>query len=75
MNGATVLSVISIRPIADLNWSVASVGDYDGDGKSDILWRNSATGEDGIYFMNGGTVTAVTFIPSVAVGGWTVAVR
>jgi FG-GAP-like repeat len=34
------------------NWSVVMTGDYNGDGKSDILWRNTA-GDVGIWFMNG----------------------
>jgi hypothetical protein len=31
------------------------VGDFNGDGKSDILWRNSTTGQVYIWFMNGTT--------------------
>jgi hypothetical protein len=31
------------------------VGDYNGDGKSDILWQNSS-GEVGIWAMNGTSV-------------------
>ena len=32
--------------MADLNWQVAGTGDFDGDGKSDIFWRNTSTGEN-----------------------------
>jgi hypothetical protein len=34
------------------SWSVQSVGDFDGDGKADILWQNS-TGPVSIWLMNG----------------------
>src|SRR5437879_2742006 len=30
--------------------------DFDGDCKSDVLWRNSATGEDYLWLMNGRTI-------------------
>jgi FG-GAP repeat. len=31
----------------------AMLGDYDGDGKSDILWRNTIAGDVYVYLMNG----------------------
>jgi hypothetical protein len=27
-----------------LDWAIAGVGDYDGDGRSDLLWRQASTG-------------------------------
>src|SRR5262249_52947458 len=42
-----------IRQVADQGWQVAGIGDFDGDGKSDILWRHAVTGENYIYFMDG----------------------
>jgi len=47
MDGATVKPTEGfLRTVPDLNWEVGAVGDYDGDGKADILWRNSATGDN-----------------------------
>ena len=37
-------------------WNIISSGDFNGDGKSDILWNNSATGKTEVFLMNGGTV-------------------
>ena len=32
--------------------------DFNGDGKSDVLWRNMITGENWMYLMDGGTILA-----------------
>lgn len=36
-------------------WDFAGAGDFNGDGNTDILWRNNSTGENGIHFMDGTT--------------------
>ena len=38
-----------MSPVADQNWKVVGTGDFNGDGKSDILWRNTSTGENAIW--------------------------
>ena len=35
---------------------VGGTGDYNGDGTSDVLWRNTATGEVDTWLMNGGHI-------------------
>jgi VCBS repeat protein/FG-GAP repeat protein len=41
----------------DPTWSIAGIGDLDGDGKSDLIWRNAATNEVSVWFMNGQTIS------------------
>jgi hypothetical protein len=49
------------------------VGDFDGDARSDILWRNAATGENYVYLMNGMAITGEGYIRAVTDLGWGVA--
>src|SRR6266850_1019837 len=44
--------------------------DFDGDGRADILWRNQATGENYIYFMDGKVVIAEGYIRTVSDLNW-----
>jgi hypothetical protein len=39
------------------SWQVADTGDYSADGRSDILWRDSA-GTTALWEMDGSTITA-----------------
>jgi hypothetical protein len=39
------------------DWTVAETGDFNGDGKSDILWRNTSSGEIVIWLMDGMNVS------------------
>src|SRR5262249_2451539 len=74
LNGTTILAAEGfLRTVADQSWQVAGTGDFDGDGKADILWRNSATGENYIYFMDGRTIANEGFIRTVADQNWQVA--
>jgi hypothetical protein len=40
-------------------------GDFNGDGKQDILWRNTQTGEVDIWFMNGASVVSKVNVATV----------
>jgi hypothetical protein len=47
--------------VTDLAWTVVGTGDFDGDGKSDILWRNANNGRNAIWSSgNAATQQATT---------------
>jgi hypothetical protein len=60
MNGAAIVGQGNPYRVTDLTWKVDGVGDFDGNGKTDILWRNYGTGSDQgkniIWYMDGMTI-------------------
>jgi hypothetical protein len=57
MNGVDYTGFLAVTPtIADTNWDIAGVHDFNGDGKPDLLWRNSAAGLASVWLMNGTTM-------------------
>ena len=73
MNGTTIASHGSAATLADPNWKIVGSGDYDGDGKSDVLWRNAVTGDDYLWFMNGTSLASAAAVASVADLNWKIA--
>src|SRR5258708_5102619 len=50
-----------------------TASDFNGDGMSDILWRNGLTGENQIWFMNATTLSSAASIFSVTDLNWKIA--
>ena len=46
------------------DWTIAGIGDFDGDGKADILWRNT-NGALEMWFMNGLAVISTASLGNV----------
>lgn len=41
---------------ATSDWVITRAGDFNGDGRADLVWRNSASGEVYIWFIDGSTL-------------------
>ena len=61
MNGSQIASVQAVTlggsaATPDSSWSIAGIGDFNGDGKADVLWRNT-NGSLIDWTMNGSQIT------------------
>jgi beta-xylosidase len=58
MNGTTVASTVSLG-VVDQVWTLIgpvfrrALSDFNNDGKSDLVWQNTATGDRAVWLMNG----------------------
>jgi uncharacterized delta-60 repeat protein len=63
-----------LSPLADANWHVETAGDFDRDGKADLVWRNYGTGDsvgqNVIWLMNGGTIKGYAGLTTVEDTNW-----
>jgi FtsP/CotA-like multicopper oxidase with cupredoxin domain len=82
MDGVTVKgfdlmsSIANVLPLfSDQNWRIVATGDFNNDGKSDIVWRNISktdlyAGMNAIIYMDGIKLIKYDFLPSVSDQNW-----
>lgn len=58
---------------ADTSWRVVGHGDFDGDGRADILWRHIGNGSNALWLMDGIARKSSVTLPATADPAWIVA--
>ncbi|MFN7172563.1 MAG: S8 family serine peptidase [Fimbriimonadaceae bacterium] len=62
-------SVTSSDLIQVANWTIDQTGDFNGNGRTDLLWKNASTGQYAIWLMNGNNVAQSTTFSGLS--AWT----
>jgi FG-GAP-like repeat len=71
MNGGQISSASALPSVAEeQGWRDTSFGDFNGNGKTDFFWRNTATGENVLWLMDGGRIAGGGALPTVTTD-WT----
>jgi hypothetical protein len=70
MTGGTHSSSVDLGIIPP-PWSIAATGDFNGDGTTDIVWRNTTSEDTVIWFMNGGAVSSASDL-GVVPAAWSI---
>jgi hypothetical protein len=84
ISGIGVYSIyVSVDGVAPNNYTIdlsassipvkVAESDFNGDGKTDLVWRNYATGQNAIWSMNGTTFSEGTFTTPVSDINWSLA--
>jgi hypothetical protein len=74
MNGTTLISTVNFTPaqVTDISWKIVGISDFNCDGQPDLVWHNQASGQIGVWLMNGTTLSSVSFFdpPQVSDTNW-----
>ena len=64
MSGTRLRSGVLLTPdrVADTNWRIVGAGHFNGDGKTDLVWQNQATGFLSIWLMDGTRLVSGVFV-------------
>lgn len=64
MNGSTIVDQPLLPPVdPKLNWKIIGTKDLNNDGQSDIVWRNTTTGDNTVWLMNGTSIASTVALP------------
>jgi hypothetical protein len=74
MNGSVLDSGTFTTPseLVDVGWQAVGTGDFNLDGRADILWRHATSGQNVAWYMNGSVLVDGAFLnpPSLPDTGW-----
>jgi hypothetical protein len=62
----------SLRPYLEITTGIRGHVDFNADGKPDLLWRNTSTGQNAVWYMNGVTMISGALLPTLGDLDWSI---
>jgi len=69
MDGSTPLEEVYVATV-DPAYDIVGTGDFNGDGKADILWAESDSRDVWIWLMDGATMLSEVYVDTVDPAIW-----
>jgi hypothetical protein len=65
MNGVALIGIADLPALPNADYALVGVGDFNNDTQPDILWRNTKTGANAVWYMNGVTLIGIADLPAL----------
>jgi len=69
-SGTSAISASYITPTPPAGWHVVGSADLNGDGKPDLLFQDSSTGQLAVWYMNGASASGASLLTPTPPSGW-----
>ena len=69
-NNATIPGGIFVSATPAAGWKVVGVGEFNGDGFTDLVFQNQTTNQIAVWFMNGAQYQGGVLLSATPVAGW-----
>jgi hypothetical protein len=77
MDGESISGYGYLYGISDLDWRIVGTGDFDSDGDTDILWRNTGSGSfsgwNVVWYMAGESISGYGYLYGISDIFWEIA--
>ena len=57
--------IVDLPALPNPDYAIVGTGDFNGDGSPDIVWRNTVTGANAIWYMSGVTLQEIVDLPAL----------
>ncbi|MBF0537214.1 MAG: peptidoglycan DD-metalloendopeptidase family protein [Nitrospirae bacterium] len=68
--GTKIKSANLVINAVPADWDIKATEDFDGDGKTDLLWQNNTTGDVVIWFMDGSKIASSGYVARAVPSNW-----
>jgi hypothetical protein len=65
MNGTSLINDQPFGTFPAPPWTMSGMGDFNGDGHNDVVWRNTTTGSIYVWYLNNGAFVSEAFVVTV----------